>query len=293
MVEAPTHDEREQWRMHAKLVVTGVVAGAVLLVGSEATAQRSWVGVKVMPRKEASLKLDSGEEMGDWLWIGRVWVKSPQIVRIDHALDYYNGWLRREPDTAAAYNDRGIVWMERRQIDKAIDDFTEAIRLEPKEPEYYCNRGDMWCKKREYDKAIKDATDAAALDHRYATPYFVRGLAWAGKKEYDKAIADYAEAMRLDPQSSELYNRRAWLRATCPDARFRDGAKAVKDATLACELSNSTDPDCFGTLAAAYAEVGDFEKAIKWQNKKGEFTPPDQGDLDRLALYKEGKPFHE
>jgi hypothetical protein len=61
-----------------------------------------------------------------------------------------------------------------------------------------------------------------------------RGLAWWDKKAYDKAIADYSEAIRIDTKDADTYDGPVWLRATCPDAKSRDGKKALESATQAC-----------------------------------------------------------
>jgi len=56
------------------------------------------------------------------------------------------------------------------------------------------------------------------------------------------------------------------------------------------------DENMLGTLAAAYAEVGDFDKAVEWQEKANKhYTDADdrrKGE-DRLKLYKKKKPYQE
>jgi tetratricopeptide (TPR) repeat protein len=91
----------------------------------------------------------------------------------------------------------------------------------------------------------------------------------------------------------------ASLQAACPVAEFRDGAKAVELATKACELTNWKDSDYIFILAAAYAEAGDFDSAVKWQKKLIDLVPTDAStvlvgvEVDNeatLKLYKSGKP---
>jgi len=53
--------------------------------------------------------------------------------------------------------------------------------------------------------------------------YYLRGFDWFWKRDYDKAIADYTKAIEIDPKYPIAYNKLAWLMATCPDGRYRDG----------------------------------------------------------------------
>jgi tetratricopeptide (TPR) repeat protein len=84
--------------------------------------------------------------------------------------------------------------------------------------------------------------------------------------------------------------------ATCPDPSLRDGKRAVQLATKACELADWEDANDLENLAAAHAECGRFEEAVKWQAKAVELGKGLQ-DADearqRLDLYKAGKPFRE
>ena len=88
------------------------------------------------------------------------------------------------------------------------------------------------------------------------------------------------------------HNGRAWLWATCKDAKFRDGKQAVESATKACELTKWQSPGYLDTLAAAYAESGDFAAAIHWEEKAIELThDPKSAESHRknLALFKDHK----
>ena len=94
-------------------------------------------------------------------------------------------------------------------------------------------------------------------------------------------------------------NSLAWGQVISPTAAARDGAKAVKNANQACELTNWENYMYLDTLAAAYAEAGDFAAAVKWQQKTiellPEFEPPaSRADYDaRLKLYQSGQPYRE
>ena len=88
----------------------------------------------------------------------------------------------------------------------------------------------------------------------------------------------------------------AFLQATCPDDTYRDGEKAVINAKRACQLDGEKQPRYLDTLAAAYAEDGDFEKAVKWQEKALEKASDEtikKRYRSRLELYRQGKPYRK
>jgi tetratricopeptide (TPR) repeat protein len=64
------------------------------------------------------------------------------------------------------------------------------------------------------------------------------------------------------PDSPRMLDELAWLLATYPDSNVRDGAEAVRLAERACELTNRRDAALVATLAAAYAETGDFSRGV-------------------------------
>ena len=70
------------------------------------------------------------------------------------------------------------------------------------------------------------------------------------------------------PDSPRMLDELAWLLATYPDSNSRDGAEAVRLAERACALTERRVPALLATLAAAYAEAGDFPRAVAPAKKR-------------------------
>ncbi len=159
------------------------------------------------------------------------------------------------------------------------------------------NRGTLYLKKGESDDAIADYNQAIRLDPKFAKAYTNRGVAHADKGELDKAIADYNQAIRFDPKFAKAYNNLAWIFATHPDPQIRDGAQAVRLAERACQLTNYKAPSLLDTLAAAYAEAGQFENAVKTAQKAVQLARAAKSKKlakniqSRLDLYKANRPY--
>ena len=201
-----------------------------------------------------------------------------------------------EPQTARDFAIRAGDWLRVKMYDKAIADCNEAIDLGCRDPLARIYRGLAWREKKEYDKAIADYTDVIRLDPQNAFAYFARASAAGAKREYAKADADLCEALRLDPQNPLTCNGRAWSWATCPDGQYRNGRNAVESATKACELTDWNEAGIIDTLAAAYAESGDFLLAVKWQTRAIELetdTKNKEEYVARLKLYQAKKAYRD
>jgi tetratricopeptide (TPR) repeat protein len=209
----------------------------------------------------------------------------------------------QKPKSSAALVIRGDGSYEKKEYDKAVADYSEAIRISPNFADAFSHRGKTYCDKKEYDRAIKDFTEAIRLTPLDADAFVDRGIAYNGKKEYSRAVADYDQAIRLGHRRAR--QKLAWLLATCPKDDVRDGKRAVELATKDYEVwqpkatlvPSYIPPETLGTLAAAYAECGDFKQAVKWQQKAIEAEFADYKTKhtlqQRLQLYQNGKPFRD
>ena len=143
----------------------------------------------------------------------------------------------------------------------------------------------------DYDAVLKETPgDFRALIGRASVHY--------GAGDVEKALSDYAEITKQFPDEAQPFNDYAWLLATGPKDDLRSGSRAVELANQACKLTEYKNSAYLDTLAAAYAENGDFDNAVKWQREAVKLAgdePPDvQEDLkSRIPLYEGKKPYRE
>ncbi len=218
------------------------------------------------------------------------------------AIEDYTAAIAAEPTSILAHVNRAIAWQSTNDFDKALADYDEAIRLGLKTAAAYNNRGHARAMKQDLDLAIADYNEAIQLDPSYHLAWMNRGNARQGRGEYEQALADYAEATRLNPKSPWGYARQASIRATCTDAKFRDGADAVALATKAMEMEGSRESFFLDTRACAHAEEGDFAKAIFWEKqavalalraKSADEKVKGDAYTARLKLFGDNKPYRE
>jgi tetratricopeptide (TPR) repeat protein len=146
-------------------------------------------------------------------------------------------------------------------------------------------------RKLKYERAAANPLNSVASD-RPSPQTEEEAADWLYLRDYRRALAVYDELARTYPHLVEAHSRSAWLRATCPDAQYRDGPLAIESARRACELTQWSNPHELEVLAAACAEAGDFGSAVKWQKKVLTLTAESsnvQSCQERLALYLAGK----
>jgi tetratricopeptide (TPR) repeat protein len=224
-----------------------------------------------------------------------IWVDKEDMVRLKDAPEHFTKMLESDPNNATWFAFRGWANIRLNKPELALKDYSEAIRLRPQASAWYNNRGLIYAELKKYDEAIQDYTAALDLDEDSVLAHRNRAVAYIKKKQFAKAVTDYERAVELKPEVAFPHNGLAWLLATAPDEKVRNGKKALDHAKIACELSDYKNGGYLDTLAAAYAEVGEFDKAIEWQEKAlkaGDFPLNDlEAAKKRLELFKQKTPY--
>ena len=211
----------------------------------------------------------------------------------DEALEAANKAVELQPKNAMGLNVRGWIQYKRDAIDEAIYDLNRAIRFAPRLSIAYGNRGVCHVSQNNFEQAIADHTRHLKLSPDSPFALSNRAVAYLGQGEFKKAKEDYEAAVKLNPDLDESLNGYAWFLSTCPDEEFRDGEKAVELAKKACKISGNKDWYHLDTLATAYAENGEFDKAVEYAQKAIDVAPDNKRDLcqQQLKRFKEKKPF--
>ncbi|MHB9133614.1 MAG: tetratricopeptide repeat protein [Armatimonadota bacterium] len=228
-------------------------------------------------------------------WIG--WVA---LAVVGLALLGGLGYVLKRASTFALYQQAQAL-RKAEQYKEAVEKFSGVIARDGKYLNAYVGRAAAYSKLQQHDLAARDITSALQLaprarpplePTRLATLHVMRGFSCEKQGKEREAVADYQQAVTLDPDVRMAYNNLAWILATSQDATLRNGTQAVRYAEQACTQKQWKDPNSLDTLAAAYAETGDFANAVKWQQaaidratdskKKVDYT-------DRLRWYKAGR----
>jgi tetratricopeptide (TPR) repeat protein len=209
------------------------------------------------------------------------------------AIDDFSRVIEKQPESLFALLQRGVAQQALQNYDKAIDDFTAVLKLDPENLQAINNRGFTYYLKNDPKKAVEDFTVAIGLNPNSALAYNNRGFNRQMFGDYDGAIKDFDKAIELAPKYALAYQNKAWLLATCPEEKVRDGKAAIAAAQKAGELREWKAITDIKSLAAAYAETGDFDKAVEWQKKAIAMAEGDakSGEEEMLKLYEAKAPF--
>ena len=173
----------------------------------------------------------------------------------------------------------------------------EAMRLKPGDPETEYNLAMGLNQKGEWNEAAQLFAKITPTKPQDANLYSEFGLALTHLGRTREATACYAHALLVQPDLPAALDRLAWILVTDPDEKIRNGAEALPMAERACQLTERKDPEKLLTLAAAYAENGDFAHAMETTRKAADLSAGNKELVTKCQqlteAFKEAKPWRQ
>jgi serine/threonine protein kinase/Flp pilus assembly protein TadD len=202
--------------------------------------------------------------------------------------------IRLAPDNHLGHQILAQTLTAQQKYAEAEVAYREAVRLKPDDVMLHCRLIlllDQQGKRDDAEAELETVREPVAPDD-----YLTLAVALQHFRKTDKAVMALREALRIQPKNVKVINALAWILATAPSDELRNGREAVELASRACELTDYKQASYLDTLAAAYAEKGDFDAAIKWSAKALELADSDalSNELTKhLESYHAGKPWRE
>jgi tetratricopeptide (TPR) repeat protein len=193
--------------------------------------------------------------------------------KLDEALADVDAVLE-EQQIVAAHRLRGEILAQLNRLDDAIAEMEQLTKAVPNQPELKIQLALYYLINKQPHQAISEYDDILLLDSENFLALRNRADAYLNVGKHKEAIADFEKALKIEPEDTSILNNLAWVLATSPEAELRDGKRAVELATKACEVTDYKAPHILSTLAAAFAESGNFDTAVEWSQKAVDLNDP-------------------
>jgi len=222
-----------------------------------------------------------------------------RMGRDDEALVHFQQALQINPRYAEAHINLGYVLLHMGRDDEALMHFQQALQINPDDVDAHNNLGSALLLMGRLDEAIIQFRQTLQINPGNAVAHLNLGKALLRVGREDEALAHYQRALQINPRSLNILNDLAWVLATVSPAALRDGRQAMELAEQADQIAGGENPVILRTLAAAYAEVGRFDDAVRTAQKAMNLAQAaGQSGLveqleGQLKLYAAKLPFHQ
>jgi tetratricopeptide (TPR) repeat protein len=202
--------------------------------------------------------------------------------------------LRLDPDNSTVHGNIGAILVKEGKSEEALRHYEQGVQVDPGNAEALFNLADALRGRRQVAEAIERYEQGLRIDPDNAQVRYSLAATCYEAGDSARAVDQYTEALRLAPDMLPSLNNLAFLRATSPDPSLRNGAEAIRLASRACQITERKRPRPLSTLAAAYAEAGQFPLAVQTAEEALSLALADKPMAEdirqKLALYKVGQP---
>jgi tetratricopeptide (TPR) repeat protein len=203
--------------------------------------------------------------------VALAWKAHAEVSNWQNSESLWQHALAITPDNQVAHNNLAALLEQRGELNKAITHYQQSIKIQSSSgqarhrlelAQAHTNLANALLSQGDVDGAVTEGLTAITLQPNLVDAYTSLGNAHMQKRAIDEATSYYEKALQIAPDSIVTLNNLALIFATSIDAKFRDGPRAIQLAKHADELCNPKNPSIMRTLAAAYAEAGQFDDAI-------------------------------
>jgi len=216
--------------------------------------------------------------------------------KLEDAAHCYMEVLRINPTNAEAPANLAVVLVRLNKPNEALEAADRAIYVDPNNGVAHNVRGLALLQKNQIGEALAAFHKAIECNPFYPPPYENLVRNFLHNRRYEEAVAILRKAAKNMPDHINLVNTLAWVLATCPRDDIRNGSEALQHALRVCEKTRMLNPMLLDTLAAAYAETGNFEQAVQKIQQAIELSsttdPPQASKYNlRQQSYLAGRPY--
>jgi Flp pilus assembly protein TadD len=200
------------------------------------------------------------QNLAGQFYLGSIFVETG---RVNEAIPHLERAVAIDPSFVQAQNNLGIALMQAGRQHEALQHFTEAARLNPEDPDALFNLGRALLEVNKPAEAAIQFRSVLRLRPGDARAHYRLAGALTRLGETAEAIFHYRETLRLTPDSPTTLSELSSIYASNPDPTLRAPAQALEMAQRACELTDYQDACMLTSLAAAYAEAGRCQDAVR------------------------------
>ena len=130
-----------------------------------------------------------------------------------------------KPDSSEVMRLLTALLVQAGRTGKAINQIEEYLKNQPGDIETRIRLASLYSLNRKHDKAIEVLSKIIAKDPKNWEAFRSRGNVYLTTGRHAEAIADFEKAYRLNPHDSGLLNNFAWVLATSPVDKLRNGKR--------------------------------------------------------------------